>query len=95
MKDAIFAFVSALIPDAVKAKVIPVLDAVESVLVGEPVLVIGNGAAVIIYLVAKASGRIPDVSFDEALAQTGPALVLLNTILVAIRQLVTPVAKLS
>lgn len=71
-----------------------VIDTVAGALKGEPVLVIGNGAAVIIYLVAKASGRIEDVSFETALVQAGAAVALINTVLVTIRKYVSPVAEL-
>lgn len=64
-----------------------------ALLKGEPALVIGNGAAVVIYLVAKAFGAIPDVSFEVALGQAAAAIVTINTVLLTIRRLVTPVAK--
>lgn len=53
------------------------LDSARRLLTGEPARVIGYGAAVVIYLVAKALGSIPDQSFDVAIlsATAGAAVV--------------------
>lgn len=77
-----------LIPAQVQDFINKVLDGAASLLQGETVLVIGNGAAVVIYLAAKALGAIPDVSFGEAVAQGMAAVVTLNTVLVTIRHYV-------
>lgn len=86
--DALASVAAALIPQPVKDAVNKFLDVVDSALKGETVLVIGNGAAVVIYLVAKFAGSIPDVAFEQAISQAGVGLVLLNTGLVAIRAFV-------
>jgi hypothetical protein len=77
--------ISAII-DAVRS----LTDRLTSVLQGEPVLVIGNGAAVVIYLVANAFGAIPDQSFESALAMSAAAIVTINAVLATIRQYVSP-----
>ena len=66
------------------------LAQVQSLLQGEPALVIGNGAAVVIYLVAKAFGFQDGETFQAALGQAAAALVIVNSTLVAIRQFVSP-----
>ncbi len=43
------------------------LDAATRLLQGEPLRAIGYGAAVVVFLVANASGRFADLTFDEAL----------------------------
>jgi hypothetical protein len=68
------------------------LAQVQSVLQGEPALVIGNGAAVVIYIVAKASGFQQDETFALAAAQAAGALAIINSVLVSIRQYVSPAA---
>ena len=78
-------FVRGMVPENVKAAVNKALDLIGAALQGEPVLVIGNGAAVIIYGVAKVMGRIPDLSFEDSLKDAGTAIVLLNSAFVAIR----------
>jgi len=44
-----------------------VLDAAARLLQGEPLRAIGYGAAVVVFLVANASGRFADLTFDESL----------------------------
>lgn len=44
-----------------------VLDSARNLLSGEPLRAIGYGSSVVIYLVANASGRFADLSFDEAI----------------------------
>lgn len=70
-----------------------ILDKVSELLAGEPARAIGYGGAVIIYLVAKAVGAIPDESPDEALAQAGAAIVVVASFVESIRHFVTPVSK--
>ncbi|HEY6014588.1 MAG TPA: hypothetical protein VIU37_11285 [Candidatus Limnocylindrales bacterium] len=69
------------------------LDAVRGTLKGEPLRAIGYGAGVIIYLVAKASGKIPDVSIDEAILQAGAAAALLASVVETARRYVTPASS--
>lgn len=59
---------------------------------GEPARVIGYGAAVIVYIAAKALNVIPDQSFDQSIALTVSAIALVGTVVESIRHLVTPAA---
>lgn len=68
------------------------LKQVTDLLQGEPVLVIGNGAAVIIYIAAKAFGFQSGETFDLALGQAAAAIAVINTVLATIRQYVSPAA---
>jgi len=77
-----------LIPEKLRPVVNKVLDLVSALMQGETVLFIGNSAAVVIYVVAKVFGAIPDVPFEVALAQASAAIVVLNVILLRIRALV-------
>ena len=77
-----------LIPDSLKGLVNSIIDSAQALAKGETALVIGNGAAVIIYLVAKFSGTIPDQTFAEALTQAVAGLAVANAVLVTIRQFV-------
>lgn len=77
---------SAIVPDPISVRIQAFIDQLTGLLQGETVLVIGNGAGVAIYLVAKASGKIPDVTFQDAVLQAGAAAVLLNTVLLSIRK---------
>lgn len=86
--DALLTIARGLIPDSVKAVANAVLDKADALLKGEPVLVIGNAAAVVLWLVTNAFGRLPDLTFSESLAAAGAAIVTLNSILVAIRSVV-------
>jgi hypothetical protein len=78
-------FIRGLVPDNVKAAVNFALDLVAKAMQGEPVLVIGNGAAVVIYGVAKIAGSIPDLSFEDSLKAATAAIVVVNSALIAIR----------
>ena len=71
-------------------KIKSLLKQVADLLQGEPALVIGNGAAVVIYIVAKISGFQDGETFQLALAQAAGAIVLVNSVLVSIRSLVSP-----
>jgi hypothetical protein len=66
------------------------LNKAESVLSGEPARVIGYGGAVIIYLVAKASGQIADQTPEQALLSAGEAITMIVTVIESIRHFVTP-----
>jgi hypothetical protein len=74
------------------AKLVLLVSRVSDLLQGEPVLVIGNGAAVVIYLVARFVGTIPDETWQVALGQATAAIVVLNTALATIRKYVSPAA---
>lgn len=65
-----------------------ILDKVLSIANGEPARVIGYGGAAIVYLVAKFSGSIEDVTPEAALLQVGSALALIVTFVESIRRLV-------
>ncbi len=86
--NALLPLLAGLVPDKVKVVVLAVLDAADKVLKGEPVLVIGNGAAVVIWLVTNAFGRLPDLTLTESLAVASTAIVTLNGVLVSIRSVV-------
>lgn len=64
------------------------LDKVEGVLSGEPARAIGYGAAVVIYLVAKASGKIADQSFDQAIISAGAGIGVVVGVIETIRRYV-------
>lgn len=77
-----------LIPAKVQEFINAVLDSADALLKGETALVIGNGAAVIIYLVAKFMGAIPDQTFAEAITTATTGLATVNAVLLLIRQYV-------
>lgn len=79
---------SAILPDPIVVRIQAFIDQVTNALKGETLLAIGNGAGVVIYLVAKASGKIPDVPLEQAIIQAGTAAALLNSVLLAARQYV-------
>ncbi len=81
-------FIRGLIPDSIKTAVNKAVELIDRALKGEPVLVIGNGAAVVIYLAANALGRIPDLSFEQAMSAASAAIVTLNAAFLAIRSVV-------
>jgi len=70
------------------------LDAARNVLAGEPARAIGYGAAVVIYLVSKASGAIPDQSLDQSIILAAGYVATAASIVESIRHFVTPVANL-
>lgn len=65
-----------------------VVDGARNLLTGEPVRAIGYGAAAIIYLVARASGSIEDVTPEEALVQAGAAVAIVAGVVESIRRVV-------
>lgn len=65
-----------------------ILDSVQSVLRGEPARVIGYGGAVVVYLVARVSGSIPDVPLDTAIVQATAAIAVVASFVETIRRLV-------
>lgn len=68
------------------------LNRVRSLLQGEPLRAIVYGAAVIYFIVAGVSDRIPDVDFDQATIAAVAAVTALTELC---RQLVTPVAAVE
>lgn len=70
-----------------------ILNKARDVLSGEPARAIGYGAAVIVYLVARASGSIEDIPLDEAIVLTAGYVATVAAVIESIRRLVTPVAN--
>lgn len=77
-----------LIPQSLQSKGSAVLDKARDLLQGETLRAIGYGAGVVIYLVAKAVGSIPDLSFDQAVLQAGAAAAVLVTVIESARRFV-------
>lgn len=67
-----------------------ILDAARGLLQGEPLRAIGYGAGVVIYLVARASGSIPDLSIDQALIQAAAGAAVLVSVIEFARRHVSP-----
>jgi hypothetical protein len=65
-----------------------ILDKADSILHGEPARIIGYGAAVLIYLVAKASGNIADQTPEQALVSAGAGIVSVVSVIETIRHFV-------
>jgi hypothetical protein len=84
-----------LLPDNIRSFVNKVLDLSSALLQGEPALVIGNGAAVVIYLVAKVMGAVPDQTFEQAVASATAAIVTINAVLLTIRKYVYSPASVA
>lgn len=80
--------VAAILPDPVEAWLRGIVDQVEKLLQGETARVIGYGAGIVIYLVAKAVQAIPDMPFDQAVLQAGAAATMVISIVEAIRHYV-------
>ena len=76
--------------DKIRALILWFLDAAEGLLRGEPAPAIGYGGAGVGYLLAKASGKIADVSFAEAVGQTTAVILILITVIETIRHFVSP-----
>lgn len=70
-----------------------VLDKVADILSGEPARAIGYAGAALLYVAAKVSGTIPDVSVDEALVQATAFVVGVAAVVETIRQFVSPASK--
>lgn len=64
------------------------LDKADSILKGEPARIIGYGAAVVIYLVAKASGNIADQTPEQALVSGVAGVTTLISVVETIRHFV-------
>lgn len=65
-----------------------ILDKARDLLAGEPARAIGYGAGVIVYLVARALGSIPDVPFEDALILTAGYVVTIGAVIESIRRYV-------
>lgn len=65
-----------------------IADAARDALTGEPARAIGYGGAAIVYIVAAASGAIPDVSPEQALVQATAALAVVAAVVESIRHVV-------
>jgi hypothetical protein len=65
-----------------------VLDSARDLLRGEPARVIGYGSAVVIYIAANLLDVLPDVTFDQAIAQGAAVIVTVATVIETIRSLV-------
>lgn len=65
-----------------------VLDRAYSILRGEPARIIGYGAAVAIYLIAKLSGNIADQTPEQALVSATAGITTVVTVIESIRHLV-------
>lgn len=64
------------------------LDKADSALHGEPARIIGYGAAITIYLVAKLSGHIEDQSPDQALISATAGIAAVVSVIETIRKFV-------
>lgn len=64
------------------------LDVLGRLLSGEPARLIGYGAAVIVYIVARVSKTLPDVSLDQALIQVAAVIALAASVVETIRHYV-------
>jgi len=62
---------------------------------GEPARAIGYGVAVAVYFVARFSGAVDDIPFDDAVLLTAGYVATIGATIESIRKLVTPVANLS
>ena len=61
---------------------------VEALLTKSPARAIGYGAAVVVYLVANAFGRIPDMTIDQAVYTATVVIGILVAVIEAIRHYV-------
>lgn len=82
------AILRAITPKIVLNAIEPWLDRIRGLLTSSPARVIGYGAAVVIYLVALAFDRIPDMTFEQALVNTTFAITTLVGVIEAIRHYV-------
>lgn len=73
-----------------KNKLMSALSKVRSLLAGEPLRAIVYGSAVAVWVVAGISGRIPDITLDEALVQATAAAAILTEVC---RRFVTPIVE--
>lgn len=80
-------------PSDITGKVREALDLVAELTKGEPARAIGYGVGAVVYFVARASGAIDDIPFDDAVLLTAGYIATIATVIESIRSLVTPVAK--
>lgn len=71
------------------------LDAARNVLQGEPLRAIGYGAAVVVFIVANASGRFADLTFDEAISTATVATTTLIGVIETARRFVFSPASVA
>jgi hypothetical protein len=74
------------------AKVRRVLDAAAELTQGEPARAIGYGVGAVVYIVARYSGAIDDIPFEDAVLLTVGYIATISATIESIRHLVTPVA---
>jgi hypothetical protein len=79
----------------IAAKLGAVLDKARDLLKGEPARAIGYGTAAVIYLVAMAFDRIPDMSPEEALTSATFAITSIVGVIESIRHFVYSPATVS
>lgn len=72
-----------------------ILDKARELLLSEPARAIGYGAAAVIYLVALAFDRIPDMTADQALIAATAAITTVAGVIEAIRRFVYSPATVS
>lgn len=70
------------------SKLAGILDKAQELLQGEPLRAIGYGAGVIVYFVARASGRFEDIPLDDAIILTGTAATTLIGVIETARRFV-------
>lgn len=64
------------------------LDQARDLLQGEPARAIGYGAAVVVYVVTRASGQLDDVPLDQALVLTAGYVATIAGVIESIRRVV-------
>lgn len=74
--------------DRLKAIFVRLLDQAAALLQASPARAIGYGGAVVVYIVAKAFGRIPDLSFEDSVALAFSVIPILVAIVETIRAFV-------
>ena len=74
--------------DRLKAIIVRLLDQADALLKASPARAIGYGGAVVVYLVAKAIGRIPDLSFEASVTLAFSVIPILVAFVETIRAFV-------
>lgn len=69
------------------------LDKASELLKGEPARAIGYGVGAAVYFIARASGAIDDIPFEDAVILSAGYIATIAGVIESIRSLVTPVAK--
>ncbi len=70
------------------SKLSEILEQARNLLQGEPLRAITYGGAVVVYIVAKALGSIPDQSLDQALLNAGAAVTIIVSFVESARRFV-------